>query len=81
MKEINIVAQKLIEQKRETVAEIIQTARVQKGWSQTDLAERVGFSRSTIARIEACNFSPNADQLYLILDCLDLPLQINNLNI
>jgi transcriptional regulator with XRE-family HTH domain len=67
-----------IKQKRAKVAEIIQTARVQKGLSQTELGDLVGFSRSTIARIEACAFSPNADQLYVILEKLQIPLQINH---
>lgn len=69
--------QNLVDEKREKVAELIRTARVQRGWSQTELGERVGFSQNTIARIENLRFSPNADQLYIILDCLDLPLQID----
>ncbi len=64
-------------EKRQKVASIIQTARVQKRWTQTELGDRVGFSRSTIARIEACGFSPNADQLYMLLECLELKLTIN----
>ncbi len=75
--EIKDATQNTIEAKRFKVADAIQTARAQKGWSQAELANRVGFSRSTIQRIEACAFSPNADQLYLILECLDLPLEIN----
>lgn len=73
----NAVEAMLIQKKRQKVASILQTARVQKGWTQTELGERVGFSRSTIARIEACGFSPNADQLYMLLECLDLNLKIN----
>lgn len=68
----------IILDRRKKVAEMIQTARAQKGWTQTELGERVGFSQNTIARIENLRFSPNADQLYVILDCLDLPLKINN---
>jgi len=71
-------AQYLVDEKRKKVAGLIQTARVQKGWSQRELGERVFFSQNTIARIENLHFSPNADQLYLILDCLDLHLTINN---
>lgn len=69
---------KIDKTKREHVASIIQTARVQKGWTQTELGDRVGFSRSTIARIEACAFSPNADQLYMLIECLDLTLKIGD---
>ena len=67
-----------IDTKRQKVASIIQTARVQKGLTQTELGDRVGFSRSTIARIEACAFSPNADQLYMLIECLDLTLKIGD---
>lgn len=62
--------------KREKVAEIIQKKRVQLELTQEELAEKVGFSRNTILRIEQAQFSPNADQLYIILEVLDLPLQI-----
>lgn len=64
------------QKKRDKVAEIIQAARVQKGWTQEELAEKVGFARNTIARIENGRFSPNADQLYAILEVLDLDLKI-----
>ena len=36
-----------------TVGQRIRDARDQRGWSQTELAERCGLSRPTIARIEA----------------------------
>ncbi|MCO4303224.1 helix-turn-helix domain-containing protein [Riemerella anatipestifer] len=64
--------------KRLKVAEIIQTARIQKDWTQEELANKIGYARSTIQRIEAGKFSPNADQLYEILDVLGLELKINN---
>lgn len=67
-----------IVEKREKVASILQTARVQKGWTQQELADRVGYSRNTIARIESSVFSPNADQLYVLLDCLDVTLKIGD---
>lgn len=77
MKE-NVVLSKLIEEKRAKVAEIIQTARLQRGWSQEELAERTGLQRQTIGKIEACRYSPNADILYVLLDCLNLTLKIGN---
>ncbi|MCT6764195.1 helix-turn-helix domain-containing protein [Riemerella anatipestifer] len=64
--------------KRLKVAEIIQTARIQKDWTQEELANKIGYARSTIQRIEAGKFSPNADQLYEILDTLGVELKINN---
>ena len=78
MKEQNKTEVTIDKNKREHVASIIQTARVQKGWTQEELGDRVGFSRNTITRIESSVFSPNADQLYMIIEALDLTLKIGN---
>lgn len=74
----NVVASMLFESKRQKMAQIIQTARVQKGWTQEELAERLGVRRQTIIKIEGCKYSPNADVLYSILDCLELTLKIGD---
>ena len=74
----NVVESMLLESKRQKVAQIIQTARVQKGWTQEELAERLGVRRQTIIKIEGCKYSPNGDILYALLDCLDLTLKIGN---
>ena len=66
------------EEKRQKVASIIQTARVQKGWTQQELSDRMGCQVQTINKIENSRYSPNADILYLILECLDLTLKIGN---
>ncbi|GAA3002892.1 helix-turn-helix transcriptional regulator [Streptomyces fulvorobeus] len=39
--------------KQVNFGETIRVARKERGWSQTDLAEKAGVSRPTIARIEA----------------------------
>jgi ribosome-binding protein aMBF1 (putative translation factor) len=78
MKEQNVVLMMMLTEKRAKVADIVLAAREKKGWSQTELADRVGYSRSTIQRIESRVFSPNADQLYMILECLDVTLKLNN---
>ena len=77
----NIVERMLVEEKRNKVAEIIQTTRVQKGWTQQELADRMGCQVQTINKIENSRYSPNADILYMLLECLDLPLEINNIKI
>lgn len=74
---MNIVESKLIEAKRQRMADVIQEARVQKGWTQQELADRVGIQRQTVNKIELCRYSPNIDVLYLILDCLEIPLEVN----
>ena len=66
------------EEKRQKVASVIQTARVQKGWTQQDLADRIGCQRQTILKIEQSRYSPNCDILYQLLDTLELTLNIGN---
>ena len=78
MKEQNVVVTMLLEEKRNKVASIIQTARVQKGWTQQDLADRIGCQRQTIIKIEQSRYSPNCDILYQLLEALDIPLKIGN---
>ena len=78
MKDQNVVVTMLLEEKRNKVASIIQTARVQKGWTQQELADRMGCQVQTINKIENSRYSPNADILYLILECLELTLKIGN---
>jgi len=74
----NIVEAIFIEEKRKKVASIIQTARVQKGWTQEELGNRIGCQKLTILKIENSRYSPNADILYQLLDVLDLTLKIGN---
>ncbi|MFN3802459.1 helix-turn-helix domain-containing protein [Belliella pelovolcani] len=71
----------IIHSRREKVAEILLSARVQKGLTQEQLGEKVGFAQNTIARIENCRFSPNADQLYALCEALDLNIKINETKI
>ena len=78
MKEDNVVISMLLEEKRNKVASIIQTARVQKGWTQEDLADRIGCQRQTIIKIEQSRYSPNCDILYQLLEALDITLKIGN---
>ena len=74
----NIVESMLIDKKRQNLAEILQSARVQKGYSQTQLADIVGINDKTVSRIESCKYSPNLDILYKIIDCLEIELKVNN---
>lgn len=71
----------LKEQRRKAVSDLIREGRKIKSMTQADLASAVGLSKSTITRVENNSFSPNSDQLYLILDVLDMTLKINNIKI
>ncbi len=74
----NVVEAMLIKEKRQKVASIIQTARFQKGWTQQELADRMSCQVQTINKIENARYSPNADILYLLCECLDITLKIGN---
>jgi ribosome-binding protein aMBF1 (putative translation factor) len=66
-------------EKKNKVASIIQTARVQKD-GHRGTADRMGCQVQTINKIENARYSPNCDILYSLLECLDLTLKINNEN-
>ena len=68
-------------QKRQSVAAILTAARKDKGLTQEQLGGLVGFSSNTIARIENCRFSPNADQLYALCEALDITITLNRTEI
>lgn len=77
----NVVAAVLIDEKRKKVAEILQTARVQKGLTQEQLSEMVNCRVQTIGKIENARYSPNADILYNLCDALELKITIGNTEI
>jgi transcriptional regulator with XRE-family HTH domain len=55
----------------------IRVARKRRGWSQTDLAERAGVSRPTIARIEA-NRDVTTATVAKITQALGLTLELRD---
>ncbi|MFJ1430970.1 multiprotein-bridging factor 1 family protein [Capnocytophaga canimorsus] len=63
--------------KRENVAKIIRNKRESMRLTQEELAQRVGFKANTILRIETCKFSPNADQLYMIAEALEIEITLD----
>lgn len=65
------------EEKRHTVANILQEARFAKRMSQQELATLMKCQKQTISNIETGKYSPNADFLYQLLDFLDVSLFLN----
>lgn len=55
---------------------LIRRARKQRGWSQSQLAERVGLRQGTISLIETGNPATRVDTLLALLAALDLELQV-----
>jgi HTH-type transcriptional regulator / antitoxin HipB len=53
-------------------------ARKQRGWSQSQLAERVGVRQGTISLIETGNPATKLDTLLAILAALELELQVGS---
>ncbi|WP_396599718.1 helix-turn-helix domain-containing protein [Frigoribacterium sp. R86507] len=54
----------------------IQTARVERGWSQTELSLHAGVSRPTISRVELGE-EPSIKTLRKLANALDLVLQFH----
>jgi predicted transcriptional regulator len=50
--------------------------RLEKGFTQKELAERVGTKQSAIARLESGTYNPSLNFLRKVTDALDARLQI-----
>jgi ribosome-binding protein aMBF1 (putative translation factor) len=59
---------------RETFAANVRLLRERKGWTQGELAERVGMHRVTISRLEAANNEPLFADACLIADTLGVTI-------
>lgn len=67
----------ILEQLAELMHQFI-SARIEKGWSQRELAERAGVKQSAIARFESLGVIPQVDTLLRIANALGLKVQIVN---
>jgi Zn-dependent peptidase ImmA (M78 family)/transcriptional regulator with XRE-family HTH domain len=54
--------------------EALKEARLQKGWSQSELARRMGVSAEMISNLESGQRQPGADTLIQLCDKLEFPL-------
>lgn len=66
---------KKLEPKYKLISELI-SARTKKGWSQKQLAEKIGTKQSAIARIEGGNANPSFDFLEKVAKALGKKLEI-----
>ena len=53
----------------------IRLLRAEKGWSQAELADRVGVSRNSINSVENGKFDPSLPLAFRIADAFDLPVE------
>lgn len=60
------------------VGELIKKARIEKGWSQLDLANKTGLSQGTISRIESGVTTPNYQSIATLSSVLSLPVALLN---
>ena len=60
------------------IGNLIRRARKQRGWSQSQLAVRVGVRQGTISLIETGNPATKLDTLLAILAALELELQVGS---
>jgi DNA-binding XRE family transcriptional regulator len=63
-----------LDQIRETFAGNVKLLRERKGWTQAEMAERVGMHRVTISRLEAANNEPLFADACLIADALGVTI-------
>ncbi|HEX7687978.1 MAG TPA: helix-turn-helix transcriptional regulator [Burkholderiaceae bacterium] len=53
----------------------IRELRTARGWSQTDLGERLGVSRQTVNAIENERYDPSLPLAFVIARVLELPIE------
>ena len=53
----------------------IRALRTERGWSQTELGERLGVSRQTINAIENERYDPSLPLAFLIAKAFALPIE------
>lgn len=56
------------------------TMRIQKGWSQYELARRAGVAHTTVARMEALEYQPLLLTVMQIADALGCTLQLEDIS-
>ena len=59
------------------VVKTIIRERINRGWSQTDLAEAIGSRQPVISRLEQGGGNPSLSTLHKIAKALDLSLQVS----
>lgn len=57
---------------RHKICEVIRKARLDRQWSQGDLADRVGIKRTHISRIETGKYNFTVDNLLMIMKALQI---------
>lgn len=57
------------------------TMRIQKGWSQYELARRAGVAHTTVARMEALEYQPLLLTVMQIADALGYTLRIEKASV
>ena len=53
----------------------IRVLRAEKGWSQADLAEKVGVSRNSVNAVENGKFDPSLPLAFRIADAFELKIE------
>jgi transcriptional regulator with XRE-family HTH domain len=61
-----------------TFADAVLDARLKKGWSQTELARRIGTRQANISRIEAGLANPTLELIEKICEALELKADFQN---
>lgn len=57
-----------------SLGDAVLRARIKRGWSQTELAERIGTKQANISRIEAGLANPTINLVQRIIQVLDLDI-------
>jgi len=53
----------------------IMRCRKERGWTQEQLADRTGYSRNQIQRVETANASPTVALLFDVAEAMEVPVE------
>ena len=53
----------------------VKVLRVERGWSQVELAEKLGVSRQSVYAIESGKFDPSLPLAFKIAELFELPIE------
>ena len=53
----------------------IMSCRKERGWTQEQMADRTGYSRNQIQRVETANASPTVALLFDVAEAMEVPVE------
>lgn len=60
----------LRDRRRQALGASVRQARLERGWTQEQLAQETGFDRKSVNRVETGAYAPSVDRLFVLAEAL-----------